>query len=325
MTSTVDGGEGEVTLTLFNVTSNLTLDHVWSPGGGDGPGELGDPLLSTVGRNGTIGITGEFEDSVLTLELLIDPLRTFSTTSVVDVGLAEIPWLDVIGNVEGRSDLSGVQVVNDGVTESARRQSLESVFGLDGSSESPRGVVSGGSGFLTGSATVELRRITNTPAGTIDVVDVDIRDELLELKEVSQASSGKVSHGNTTKIAVVLVDLVVELGIVKRVPVGHLNVGSAGIILPVGDTITDHETLEVRLEDVGVVSVGFVVLIDLVGDVRNVDTGVRLTRNEKFVLLVLIEFLVEREDGLQVVGSRELISESALSLVIASRVTNTSR
>mmetsp|Transcript_63889 Transcript_63889/g.88219 ORF Transcript_63889/g.88219 Transcript_63889/m.88219 type:complete len:362 (+) Transcript_63889:159-1244(+) len=322
MASTVNGGEGEFTLTLFDVTSNLTLDHVRSPGGGNVPVKFVDPTLSTVGRNGTIGITGELEHSVFALELLVDPLGTFSTTGVVDVIFAEIPRLDAIRDVKGVSNLAAVKVVNDGVTESARRKTSKSVFFLGGSSKSPRSVVSGSERLLV---RVELRSITKTPAGTIDIVNVNVRDELLEFKEVSQASSSEVLHSNTTEIAVVLMDLVVELGIVERVPVGHLNVGSASIVVPVGNTITDHETLEVRLEDIGVVSVGFVVLIDLVGDVRHVDTGVRLTRNVKIVLLVLTEFLVPSKDGSQVIGGRKLISENALGLVGALRVTNTSR
>lgn len=120
------------------------------------------------------------------------------------------------------------------------------------------------------------------------------------------------------------VNLVVKFSVIETVPVGHLDVSSFTIKVPVGNTVSDHVTLKVGLEDGIIISVVNVVLIDLIRDVRNVDTGIGLTRNIQLVLLVLSESLVPSQDSGQVIGGRVLISENTLISVVASRVTNTS-
>lgn len=68
-----------------------------------------------------------------------------------------------------------------------------------------------------------------------------------------------------------------------------------------------------------------VVLIDLPGEVRNVNTTITLTRDEKFVFLKLREFSVERlKSGKGILRLLHVIGVP-VSIGASDRVTNTSR
>jgi hypothetical protein len=57
-------------------------------------------------------------------------------------------------------------------------------------------------------------------------------------------------------------------------PKGHIDICVGGVVVPVGHTIANHETLEVGLED-GVVSrILGVVLVNKVSEIRHVDASV---------------------------------------------------
>jgi len=77
MACSVDCCESEGAADL-NVTSNLLAVHVcdivWSPYVGDRPGELINPLLSTVGWDCTISITGVLENLISVLKNGVNPL-----------------------------------------------------------------------------------------------------------------------------------------------------------------------------------------------------------------------------------------------------------
>ena len=119
-------------------------------------------------------------------------------------------------------------------------------------------------------------------------------------------------------------ELLVHLLAHERVPVGHVDEGGGGVILPVGNTVTDSETLKVRLEGVIVISVLLVVLDDVVGKVGHIDASIRLTRDVKLVLLEFGEELVPLEDGGEVVLAARVIVEGAVLDALAVRVTDTS-
>lgn len=80
-----------------------------------------------------------------------------------------------------------------------------------------------------------------------------------------------------------------------------LDPGRVAVKVPVGNTVADCKTSKVWLEDSVIGSVGGVVRIDSLGEVRNVDSGVRLASDVKLVSLVLWELSVPSEDGGQVV------------------------
>ena len=81
-------------------------------------------------------------------------------------------------------------------------------------------------------------------------------------------------------------------------PESHINVGVGRVVLPIRDSISNHKSLEVWLEDGRVISVLGVILIDIVGEVRHVNSGVRLTRDVELVGLELEELLEPSEDGI---------------------------
>ena len=76
-------------------------------------------------------------------------------------------------------------------------------------------------------------------------------------------------------------------------PIGHLKLRGRAIELPVGDSITDGEPLQVRLE--GVPALLLVVLDDVVGQIGYIDTSVGLSRDVQVVVLELRELLVPAE------------------------------
>jgi hypothetical protein len=149
---------------------------------------------------------------------------------------------------------------------------------------------------------VHLRVGLGSVANTKDVVNVDIGGKGTELIVEALADVGGV-HGLATVVTVVLGHLVVESSVVKGVPVSHFDVGGSAIELVVGNTIADHETLEVGLEDISGLSICSVVLVNVVGEIGNVDSGVGLTRDVELVLAELGEFVKEGKDSGQVVSS----------------------
>ena len=60
-------------------------------------------------------------------------------------------------------------------------------------------------------------------------------------------------------------------------PVSHFDKSGSSVVVPVGDTISYGETLEVRLEYGIVSSVGGVVLVNKVGHVWDVDSTIRFS------------------------------------------------
>lgn len=151
MTSAMNSCESEFA-TLFNETSNLTLDEVRTPERSNRPVDFINPLLSTPSWYGTICITGVLKNTVLTVEFLIDPLRSFLADSVVNIIFTKIPVLDIFRDVKLGANFTRVQVINDRVSKCARRETSQFLVltKLVGHIlEQPRGVVSSSSGSLT--------------------------------------------------------------------------------------------------------------------------------------------------------------------------------
>ena len=59
-------------------------------------------------------------------------------------------------------------------------------------------------------------------------------------------------------------------------PVTHFDESWDGIVLPVGDTVTNHHTLEVWFEIIAVL-VELVMLVNLVDQIWYVDTSIRFS------------------------------------------------
>mmetsp|Transcript_4413 Transcript_4413/g.6449 ORF Transcript_4413/g.6449 Transcript_4413/m.6449 type:complete len:440 (+) Transcript_4413:74-1393(+) len=294
-----------------------------------------DPGEGSGGGHGSVDVSGVFKHAVLTLERLPDPLGSGLEGGVVDVSLAHGPALDIVGDVEGASDVAVVQVIGHTAGEHARRSVivlhvlLGALGGVSGASRAhlshPRGVVEeggvlavglqlsghGSNSELVGQADGLLGGVG--PALAEDIVDVDSIDIVTELvNEVHAFVRGFLVELEATIVATELVHLVVGLGIEKRVPERHLDIGRDRVVLPVSDTVSDHHTLEGDLEGGGTL----VVSVDLVQQVRDVDTGVRLTRDVEIVGLVAGEFVVPALNGFQVVFSLVVIVKRTVVTVI---------
>jgi len=84
-------------------------------------------------------------------------------------------------------------------------------------------------------------------------------------------------------------------------PESHVNVGIGSVVVPVRNTVANHESLEVGLEHGIIGSILSIVLVDVVSKVGYVDAGVGLARKEEVVGLELWELLEPRQKGSQVV------------------------
>jgi hypothetical protein len=94
-----------------------------------------------------------------------------------------------------------------------------------------------------------LRVWTETPASSEDIVNVDILNERIEFHIKVHALVRDTNHEWHIPVAVQCNKLIVHFLAHKRVPVGHVDICSSGIVLPVSNTITDSKTLQGGLED----------------------------------------------------------------------------
>ena len=306
----VNGTEGEVALIGLPVASDLTLVVVGCPLAVDSPVKRFDPVLGSNGWDGTIGITRVVQHLDLALELLVDPLGGLWLRDIVPPGsrLAEIPSLDVLRNVHGGTDLVTVHVVEESGAKGARREfvgahllALEEPWGVVSSSDISLVLALALATFIEVREVeilmLSLRVRSSTPACAEDVVDVDFGDEIVELHVKVDALIRDTDHVRHVPVAVEGNELVVHLLAHERVPVRHVDKGSGGVVLPVGNTVSNSETLDVGLENVVILSVLLLMLDEVVGKIWDIDASIRLTRDVKLIISELRESSVPLEDG----------------------------
>jgi len=300
--NTLNGGEVK-TVVLLNVTGDLTIGVPWSPGLGDVPTKLVNPLARTVSRNSTIGITGEEEHAVLALEDGIDPEGCLVETVVVKFVRAHLPSLSITRDVESISHLLSVHVITGEVTKS--------MLACVDKAVGPRSVFAHGHTLLVGleltidhggtkTGVLSLKRIvarteTTVIDGSVEIIPVQVHGELVDAGPGDIANRRVLDLDDIVErvVAVVVVEGVKQVLGDDGVPEDSGRERWRNIISPVGGTVGNNETLEVDLLDVGVDLRLLVVLIDLPGKVGDVDATITLTRDEKLVLLKLRELSIE--------------------------------
>ena len=331
--SAVNGTEGQAAIIGLPVASNLALVGVLLPLAGLVPVERCNPVLGANSGHCTISVTRVVEHLNLAGESLIDPLRSLLARKVVDARLAKVPSLNVVRDVHSIAYLVGVHVVEQARTPSARRKLIQ-LSALLSNLGNPRGVVSS-SHILSVCALVTLVQVrearllglrvrANTPASAIDIVDIEAASKGCKFVVKAHALVRNTKHVWHVPVAVLFNESVVQVLADQRVPVAHVDVSALSIIFPVGDTIADGETLEVRLIDVIIVGVLLVVLVDVVGKVRHVDASIGLTRDEEIVFLILRELFEPLKHNSKIVSTALVVIESAVLDRIAVRVANTS-
>lgn len=120
-------------------------------------------------------------------------------------------------------------------------------------------------------------------------------------------------------LAAILLDSVVKISIVESMPVGHFNICRSCIEVPISAAIPHHIPLKVRLEDISIVNILGIVLVNLVRDIRNIDSSIGLSRDVQVMAFKLWEQVEPVENSIEVVNSRIVVIEGTLS-VIASGV-----
>lgn len=148
-----------------------------------------------------------------------------------------------------------------------------------------------------------LRCITFSPASSENVVHVNLGSESLELCEEVHAFRGSLSHVGSIKDAFVLLEFLIKVGVIEGVPVAHFDVGSSGVVVPVGDSISYGKTFEVWLEDRIVTCIIGVVLVNEVSHVGNVDSSIRFSGEVEIIGLEFGIFLEPGENDIEVILS----------------------
>ena len=107
-----------------------------------------------------------------------------------------------------------------------------------------------------------------------DVVDVDVGEEVLEGVHVGLTLVALLRELEVREVAVGF-DLEVEIVINEAVPVAHLKLSWHGVVFPISNSITNHETLKVG----NIVSLFccFNVKVKLLNKLWNVDASIRLS------------------------------------------------
>ena len=80
-------------------------------------------------------------------------------------------------------------------------------------------------------------------------------------------------------------------------PESHVNVGISCVIFPIRDSISNHKSFEVWLKYSIISSVLCVVLIDVVSEVRHVDSGVGFTGYKELVRQIFWVFNIPLLEG----------------------------
>mmetsp|Transcript_97755 Transcript_97755/g.134476 ORF Transcript_97755/g.134476 Transcript_97755/m.134476 type:complete len:230 (-) Transcript_97755:194-883(-) len=129
----------------------------------------------------------------------------------------------------------------------------------------------------------------------------------------------------TIEFATGIVELSKELGWNNIHPEDSIRENGIGINMPVGDTVTNNETLKIDLLNVFVDGGLLVILINLPREVRNIDASITLTRDKEFVLLEFWEFFIPGfKSNNSVLRLLHIISVPVF-LITSNRPSNTSR
>ena len=132
------------------------------------------------------------------------------------------------------------------------------------------------------------------------IINIDSGGGLVEYVKELQARGARVCE-RTTEVTFKLLHRLTYFSRIKGMPVSHLQVGRRRIILPVGDTVSDHDTSERWLECASCSLL--VVLVDLVHQIWDVDSSIGLTREVEVIYTILRELGVPTKEYLQIVFS----------------------
>jgi len=281
--NTLDREEVESLITLV-VASNLAVGEPWSPLGGDWPVELLNPLLSAIGRDGSISITRVEHELDSVLEDAVDPHGCLILHVVVQGGGALLPDWSAVWNVEGSSHLWKVHVVSKIVTKD-----YVTVLGVS-NVRGERSILSHGVASFVGSlftandcSSIALLWLqwVNGVVLSVEIVPVELSSQFIEFGSDSLALWSLGSWSDTLEVSDTSV-------VFCLLPEGHWNnvhVGDSGhergphVISPVSGTVSNHGSPEWNVEEVLPELSLLVVLEDLPSQVWYIDSSIALTRD----------------------------------------------
>ena len=301
MADTLDGDELEAVV-LLGVAGNLAIGEPWSVGIDNRPVELLDPLLGAVGGDGTIGIAGVEHEVGLALKDLVDPHGGL-VLDVISEGLrAHLPGLNFSGDVESLTHVLSVEIVSEEITVDGCRSLGLGNMGDERSvfSHGHTALVSAGLSLDDGGAEAGGVGGREVVVLSVKIVPVKLSAEVRDLLGKLDTLRGLGGGAHVVEVS----SAASILNVLKHAHGDNLHVGKGGrergphIVAPVGGSVTDHGAAETDLGKVSVELGLEVVLVDLPGHVGNIDSSVRLTRDEDIVGEVLREFLEPVTKGL---------------------------
>jgi hypothetical protein len=150
----VNWDEGEVFSIGFNVSTDLSIDHICSPvilnSNGVASNQLWNPRKSTISGHSSISISWivqnlYFVEGGSVGKVFINPLRTNRVRGILNIAGTQIPGDGVSGvNMECRSDFLAVEIGNNGLAECARWEFLEVLASFGILFIGPRSIISWG-------------------------------------------------------------------------------------------------------------------------------------------------------------------------------------
>mmetsp|Transcript_41862 Transcript_41862/g.64053 ORF Transcript_41862/g.64053 Transcript_41862/m.64053 type:complete len:442 (-) Transcript_41862:76-1401(-) len=329
MAGTVHTSEHQA-VSLLVVASELIVHVVRSPLLLDIPVQIIDPAEGAHSSHDGILVAGEVKKTVAISVLLVKGLGAIDQHGVVDIS-APLEGRHGVRHMELGANGWQAEVVLEVVPRAVGSLIPEGLFFFSRhnhrSSSGPlsvllvEGLLLLAAGVadepcLTEGREALLLLLSGIEALGVDVIGVDVvqglGDLVINVKALFR-NLGLVEL-KVSVVALLFLHLVVQLLAVEAAAKEELDHGVVAVVLPVGHTVSDEETLQVQLIVFGLSL--RVLFIDTVEQVGHVDTGVRLAREPE---LVGFELGVSGEpavDGSQVVDGA--VSISPLAVVVLS-------
>jgi len=289
MADTFDSDEVQTTFELSDVAGDLvTVDFVLDlplrPGLEHLPIESVDPPLGSISRHHTIGVARVVHHLNVFLQHPVDPLRSLILLGVLPaLDRAAVAPGDVRLNVQSRLDIGHVHVLlqSDWIVVGWLLLLPVDLVVLESSTEP---------GIVLGSIVDTLERLMGRVAWNSAVHGQVVLVEVVGIESGRHVQSGVVvgSTGigqlgwvhRVVEVASGSSNLIVEILWNHVEAVERVSPRALGIVLPVGDSIANHEALQVVQHHTRVVLLDLLLkisLVELPRQVRHIDAAIRLS------------------------------------------------
>ena len=288
-----------------------------------------------MGGYGTIGISREEEDLIIVLKHnLVDPERGLKLETVFAANFitAHVPSLNIVRNVERAADIWSVDVVSEEGSEKGLRGGIDRHL-----SEPSNVLLEGETGFICFFLTINHNSLLTSHFinGSLHslgiegdsrlriclsekIIPIESLPEFLDLQPEVLAD-GIIGAGCADipeVVGALAVRVVLDQARRDDVEVVHdIRERRGDINIPVSSTVSDDEPLQVVSLSLLVHAHQLVVLVDLPGEVRHIDSSITLTRDVQGVVEELGEATEEVLHGSEgILGLSHVVVDPVLGV-----------